>query len=261
MRRSIGLPVAAVTLAACWMAGCQQPQRLVDPLPDPPMGALLPGARAPVSMASRTVVVRGPLSSSSQPNDVHRPAQSARPATGYRVVVDPGHGGRDPGAISVIGMYEKQINLVVATEAARLLKRRGIDVWLTRATDVYLTLEQRAAIANGRRAHLFVSVHADSAVNRSARGFTVYIARRASSESHRAAGAVERAMRTTGMDSRKIRKADYRVLVQTHGPAILVELGYLSNHREAALLAQPHFQKRLAEAVAQGICGYLGVRW
>ena len=176
-------------------------------------------------------------------------------------MLDPGHGGKDPGAISVIGMHEKAINLTVALEAARLLRRRGIAIWLTRATDVYLTLERRAAIANQRRAHLFVSIHADSAVNRSARGFTIYIARRSSSQSHAAAKAIGGAMIHTGLANRKVRKADYRVLVQTRGPAVLVELGYLSNHREAAILAQPHFQKRLAEAVARGICTYLGVRW
>jgi len=116
---------------------------------------------------------------------------------------------------------------------------------MTRTSDYFVGLEDRAAIANNLRADLFVSIHSDSFPKSTRRGFTVYIARSASSSSRRAASAIVRSMSGTG-----------HVLTGTRGPAVLVEMGYLSNRREAALLRSSSFQNRLAEAVANGISDY-----
>lgn len=93
-----------------------------------------------------------------------------------RVVIDPGHGGRDPGAPSAIsGVYEKHINLDISLMLANKLKRDlGLEVVMTRSADNYLTLEERTAIANTHRADLFISVHANSSRNRNARGIETY---------------------------------------------------------------------------------------
>ena len=92
------------------------------------------------------------------------------------VLIDPGHGGRDPGATAVSGsVTEKQLTLVIATELADLLEKRGrVRVALAREDDSYLTLDQRAAIARRIGASLFVSLHMDSAPNPLARGATLY---------------------------------------------------------------------------------------
>ncbi len=174
-----------------------------------------------------------------------------------RVVIDAGHGGRDPGATSILGYQEKAVTLHVGIEAARLLSERGLDVILTRGSDVFVPLEQRAAAANQRKADIFVSIHADAAANRAARGFTLYTCRKPSSASQRVAGAIENRMADTGFESRGIRKADFRVLVQTHCPAVLVELGYLSNPQDAALLARESVLAGLARAVADGVCDHI----
>ncbi len=173
------------------------------------------------------------------------------------IVIDAGHGGRDPGAIAVDGRYEKHITLSVARKVAARLKRQGHRVTMTRQDDRYPELEARAALANRLSADLFVSIHADSADSPSAQGFTLYIARTASKKSQQAARAIERAMATTGQDNRGVRRNDYRVLVKTTGPAVLIELGYLSNRREAARLQTDAFQNRLAAAIATGIIDYL----
>jgi len=173
------------------------------------------------------------------------------------VVIDAGHGGHDPGAISVLGYPEKDINLQVALKIAARLRRMGIEVVLTRQSDRFIELEQRAQIANQYKAALFVSIHADSASNRSARGFTVYVARSASWQSQKAAKAIVSALRRTGLESRGIQRADYRVLVHTTGPAVLIELGFVSNRSEAGLLRNSAFQERLAAAIASGIAEYL----
>jgi N-acetylmuramoyl-L-alanine amidase len=172
------------------------------------------------------------------------------------VVIDAGHGGKDPGATSILGFYEKNINLAVALEVARLLEQRGLTVALTRTDDYFVELEDRAAIANNLDADLFVSIHADSFPKNTRRGYTVYIANSASSSSRRAASAIARSMSGTGLNSFGIQTANYHVLIDTRGPAVLVELGHLSNRSEAALLRSASFQDRLAQAVADGISDY-----
>jgi N-acetylmuramoyl-L-alanine amidase len=172
------------------------------------------------------------------------------------VVIDAGHGGKDPGATSVLGFYEKGINLAVAGEVARLLEQRGLRVKMTRTSDYSVELEDRAAVANDLDADLFVSIHSDSFPESSRRGYTIYIARSASSSSRQAASAIARSMSGTGLNSFGVQTANYHVLTETRCPAVLVELGYLSNRSEAALLRSGSFQDRLAQALADGISDY-----
>jgi N-acetylmuramoyl-L-alanine amidase len=191
----------------------------------------------------------------------YAPLPESSPAPGLRrlsgtIVIDPGHGGKDPGARSILGFYEKGINLAVALDVARLLEQRGLRVKMTRTDDYFIELEDRAAIANNLDADLFVSIHADSFPKNTRHGFTVYIANAASSSSRRAANAIARSMSGTGLNSFGVQRANYHVLTDTRGPAVLVELGYLSNRSEAALLRNASFQDRLAQAVADGISDY-----
>jgi N-acetylmuramoyl-L-alanine amidase len=172
------------------------------------------------------------------------------------VVIDPGHGGKDPGTTSVLGFYEKSVNLSVANKVARLLEQRGLRVKMTRTDDYSVELEDRVAIANNLNADLFVSIHSDSFPKSSRRGYTIYIARSASSSSRQAANAIARSMSGTGLNSFGVQTAGYHVLTGTRGPAVLVEMGYLSNRSEAALLRSGSFQDRLAQAVADGISDY-----
>jgi len=172
------------------------------------------------------------------------------------VVIDAGHGGKDPGAKSVLGFYEKNINIAVASKVARLLSEKGLKVRMTRSGDSFIELTERAAIANRLRADLFVSIHSDSFPKSSRRGYTMYVARSASRSSFRAAGAIGRSMSQTGLASHGTQTAGYKVLVGTRGPAVLVEMGYLTNRREAAMLKDPYFQNRLAQAIANGILDY-----
>ncbi|MHC4562415.1 MAG: N-acetylmuramoyl-L-alanine amidase family protein [Planctomycetota bacterium] len=173
---------------------------------------------------------------------------------GRPVVIDAGHGGKDPGAPAVNGVKEKDVNLPVALDVARLLEKRGVRVILTRSEDVFVELNERAAIANRARAKLFVSIHSDSAgENRSARGHTLFVARTPQRKSVDLADAIGREMSAAGVASRGVREENLRVLVRTSCPSVLVELGFLSNPHEAAALARREYQRRLARAVADGI--------
>jgi len=91
-----------------------------------------------------------------------------------RIVIDAGHGGKDPGAIGAKGLKEKDVNLDVAKRLKKVLEEKGLDVIMTRDTDVFLTLSRRVCIANGSRADLFVSIHANASGYRQANGFEVY---------------------------------------------------------------------------------------
>ena len=91
------------------------------------------------------------------------------------IVLDPGHGGKDPGAIGYSGVYEKNITLAMAKELKTILDKEGeYKVYLTRSTDIFIPLRERVKIARKYKADLFLSIHADSALNRSAKGLSVY---------------------------------------------------------------------------------------
>ena len=98
-----------------------------------------------------------------------------KPAKIRRIVVDPGHGGHDPGAMGADGLKEKDIVLSIGLKLARQLKEQlGLDVVMTRSTDVFIPLEERTAIANKVNADLFVSIHANASLNKSASGTETY---------------------------------------------------------------------------------------
>jgi N-acetylmuramoyl-L-alanine amidase len=185
------------------------------------------------------------------------------PVTGYlnaTVVIDPGHGGQDPGTLGNGYVYssEKNINLEIARELFRILKSRGANVVMTRSGDWFLELDDRANIAERSQADLFVSIHVDASKNRSASGSTVYIGRNASGRSQQIGQAICNSIENSGIECRGLRRAGYRVLVHNSRPAILIECGFLTNYQDAQLLATPAWQQRFAYAVAQGIISTLG---
>lgn len=102
-------------------------------------------------------------------------AGTFKPAKIRRIVVDPGHGGHDPGAVGADGLKEKDVVLSLGLKLSRLLKKKlGVDVVMTRSTDVFIPLEERTAIANKVNADLFLSIHANASLNRSASGIETY---------------------------------------------------------------------------------------
>ncbi len=186
------------------------------------------------------------------------PSTPWTPKTGSgKVIVDAGHGGKDPGAISYLGYHEKEVNLGIARRLAAILQKRGVEVIMTRQGDTHIDKEERAAMANRAGADLFVSIHSDSNSDRIHQGFTVYIARSASEASRRLGRSIESALSRTGISSKGLRTADYVVLVKTSCPAVLVECGFLSNPSEAAMLLDGSHQDRIAAAIADGVMSVL----
>jgi N-acetylmuramoyl-L-alanine amidase len=186
--------------------------------------------------------------------------QAEKPITnlsGKTVVIDAGHGGKDPGATSTYGYEEKTVNLDVAVQIAQILRNKGLKVIMTRNNDEFIELEERADIANRNWADVFVSIHSDSSEKSNKNGFTVYIRRNGSSESLKLANAIDRRMAQTNTNGNGVSRADYRVLTHTSCPAVLVELGYLSNYWEAKQLKNTAKQRQLAQAITDGIIDYI----
>jgi len=140
-----------------------------------------------------------------------------------RIVLDAGHGGDDTGAVAASGLAEKDVNLALALELAPILRTRlGVEVKLTRETDVHLALEERTAIANAARGDLLVSIHCNSAPDASARGIEVYYLDIASDDYARRAAARENAASAKGL---------------AELPAVLSELVTRANAEESKALA------------------------
>lgn len=174
---------------------------------------------------------------------------------GGTVMIDAGHGGRDPGATSVTGTSEKWINLAIAKRMARMLRQAGVSVVLTRDDDSTLSLVERTKLANDKRPDLFVSIHADWFKRASVHGYNVYIAPVSSSASYRAALRISASMKDAGVAThgQPVRRRALHLVVKTACPAVLVETGFLSNRREGAKLATPEHQETVARALAGAV--------
>ena len=173
------------------------------------------------------------------------------------IVLDPGHGGKDPGAVGRSGLTEKEVNLDIVLRANTLLKKTGATIYLTRDKDEYPTLPQRTALANNTGAHLFVSVHANASENRNVGGLeTLY----RSEQSFALANNIQTAIVAgLGLTCRKARQdvRNLHVLRVCNMPSALVEFGFLSNPAEEALLKTPEFRQRCAESLVAGITSFL----
>lgn len=177
--------------------------------------------------------------------------------------IDAGHGGKDPGAVSRTGLYEKQVVLDVARRLAHHLRQAGLDTHLTRSRDQALAdsnqadLSARVALANQRRVDVMISIHADSFADPSVLGPRTYH-QAGSAEGKRLADAVQRELRAlTGNGSTEGKAANFYITRNTTMPAILVEIGFLSNPEEETLLRSPVYRERLASAIARGVRRYL----
>lgn len=209
---------------------------------------------------------------------VLRPRFSTEAGVVKTVVIDPGHGGHDAGAVSA-WVREKDCNLAVAHKLRKKLESLGYKVVMTREDDRFLTLQQRVNIANQIPNSIFISIHHNS--GRSAatgietftlapQGTTSPFARtrryaelagnNQDSENIALATSVHsRAIRNTGAIDRGIQRARFSVLCTIQRPAILFEGGFVSNAREGRLIASSDYQDKLAESICDGVVSYSAV--
>jgi len=172
-------------------------------------------------------------------------------STFHTVILDAGHGGHDQGGRSVRGYNEKVLALDVAKRTKPILERYGYRVILTRNSDVFIPLGQRVAISNSYPNSVFVSIHFNHARRRAASGLETYYY----NPRYRrfAANIQQEILKTYRCPDRGVKPARFYVLRNNRRPAVLVELGFLSNASDNKLAQDPRHRQRLAEAIARGI--------
>jgi len=175
---------------------------------------------------------------------------------GKRIMIDPGHGGSDPGAISYSGIYEKEFTIAISHMLREILEAQGAEVRMTRTGDQTVEVRDRVYMANAFRADVLISVHANSFNDRSKRGIEVYHCSKLDTTIRLAEIMRDTLVEALGFEDRGVRKAMFLVLLETNMPAVLVETGYISNPQEERLLKDPAFQRRVAEALSAGIIKY-----
>jgi N-acetylmuramoyl-L-alanine amidase len=172
-----------------------------------------------------------------------------------RVVIDPGHGGSDPGA-NAYGLLEKHLTLDLAFRLEELLLAAGIAVELTRREDVFVSLEDRAALANEVSGTVFVSLHFNGHADRSISGIeTLYWP--GSTEGHRLASYIQGELgRRLAGRNRGFRPERLKLLELTEGTAVLIEAGFLTNRWESQRCGAEWYRQIVAEEIAQGLLRY-----
>ena len=177
----------------------------------------------------------------------------------YRVVIDPGHGGPDSGAIGIGGVRETDVVLDISLRVARLLEDKGVKVKLTRTSEIDLDLPPRVAMANRIRANAFVSIHANASrtVRKDVNGIeTFYFSGK---QGYRLAANIQRELlkASPGSPDRGVRRGRFFVIRRTSMPAALVEAGFLTGRFDGPLLASVSHRRKISFAIAKGIINYL----
>lgn len=178
-------------------------------------------------------------------------------AANVRVMIDPGHGGKDPGAVSG-NVVEKKVNLQISRAVAKEARRQGWDVAMTRNNNRFIPLEKRAAKASTYRADMLVSIHANSTGKQHKGGMTIYRTKQSKRLGRAIMGEMAPITRYKDIGNRR----DVRglaVLRASKKPAVIVEVMSVTAPHEKRRIKDPKVQKRIAQAIVRGIANYKGV--
>lgn len=217
--------------------------------------------KAPVEKAREPM----PLPKEPEVNDAKPQPMEPGQKKNITVVIDPGHGGHDSGAVAEDKTTEKALNLRLAPRVESMLRERGYNVIMTRSTDEFIALSERAAIANRNDADIFVSIHFNSAGSASAYGIEVLYASENDVELKKDAGdqtllareVLNAVLKETGANNRGIRnRPELAVLRRTKMTACLIEGGFMSNPDELEKLKSDSYLDKLANGIVKGIENY-----
>lgn len=185
-------------------------------------------------------------------------AASHPPGTPYKVVIDPGHGGKDRGATGASGNFEKDFTLRLALKVEELAKKEAeIEVHLTRTDDRFISSadRERPKLANDLGADLFISIHGNTYEDASVSGTETYYYH---DDSLPLAEIMQKhVVQGSGFRDRGVKKENYFVVKDTEMPAVLIETGYLTNPQEEAQMLGDEAQYRIAGSILDGIKEYL----
>ncbi|PZV10512.1 MAG: hypothetical protein DCF22_16560 [Leptolyngbya sp.] len=200
---------------------------------------------------------------SRQPSPIMNPAPNPNsvpmpvPKSGITVVIDPGHGGGDPGAVGIGGLQEKEVTLAVSQQVVALLKQKGVNAVLTRSNDREIELEPRVQFAEQAKANVFVSIHANSfdADRTDVSGIETYYY---SGTGQSLARTIQsNLLQDLGARDRGVKQANFYVIKYTDMPAALVEIGFVTGAEDAARLSSASGRSKIAQAIARAILQYV----
>ena len=177
--------------------------------------------------------------------------------TAIKVVIDPGHGGKDNGATGASGQYEKNFTLNVTEKVAELLKQEPqIQVFMTRSDDSFFSQESRyrPKYANELNADLFISIHGNTFSDSNVSGTETFYYHKNSRQFAKIIQ--EHVVEATGFRDRGIKKKDLFVVKDTKMPAVLIEVGYLTNPLDEAKMWTDDFQNRVAASIVEAVKEY-----
>ena len=192
----------------------------------------------------------------SEISTVNLESRGAKSRGYYKVFIDAGHGGTDPGALGY-GYRESDLNLQVAKKVESKLKSKGIDVKMSRSSDIFYSLSERAEMANDYGADAFVSIHQNSAEAKSANGIETYYNRKKEEDRPLSNDIQKQVISQTGANNRGVKNAEFTVLVKSKMISALVECGFITNELEVKKLSDSSYQDKLATGIANGIEEYL----
>lgn len=193
--------------------------------------------------------------------NIFRPLLEKRSFPIHRIVLDPGHGGHDQGAVSAGGIQEKTLNLQLSLVLAEELQKLGFEVILTREDDRFLTLDERPEVAAKKQADLFLSIHHNASTNPEAAGMEIFLLKSENEEesskllsSWHPAFVIAKELTFGGFTTaRGVKTARFKVLRLAKMPALLLEAGFVSNPEEVKKLADPVHQRVFAKLAARAI--------
>jgi N-acetylmuramoyl-L-alanine amidase len=190
------------------------------------------------------------------PQPILQPGTRPIPRGKVVVLIDPGHGGKDPGAIGIGGVREKDVILPIGRRIAAILQQNGVQAVLTRDSDYFVTLPGRVQLAERANADVFVSIHANAIGpgRPDVSGLEVYYY---DSGLGLARIVHNNILQSLNVRDRGVRRARFYVLRKSSMPSILVETGYLTGREDIAKLRTSAYQNQMAEAIARGILQYL----
>lgn len=174
--------------------------------------------------------------------------------SGYTIVVDPGHGGHDPGAIGLGDVYEKDLVTSTASTVADQLSQAGAQVIETRTGDYFVPLDERAQISNSHDADAFISLHYDSYPVLTMQGMSAHYY---GDSGYQLASSLQQSIgASTNLHNRGVLYGDYRVLRDTEAPAALLELGFITNSHDLSVAQTEDFKTTVAQAITDGLISY-----
>ena len=176
------------------------------------------------------------------------------PLTDKIIVIDPGHGGNENGAIAN-GVREADVNLAVGLKIRDKLLATGVTIILTRSSDVSLSLKDRVNIAQATDADIFVSIHANTFSNLETAGAISFY--QSGRPNNLATAIQESLVKESGATNKGVRPENFYVMRENYITAALIEIGFLTNAPEALRLTDGAYQNKVAEGISRGIIKYL----